>query len=54
MLPQSFTASNLSCDGELVKMLISHRAVLLVLVVEHNGHAGLGDSSLALLVDKLL
>jgi len=46
--------TDLSGDSQLVKVLVAHGAVLLVMVIEDNGHAGLGDACLPLLVDQLL
>ena len=41
-------------DGDLVIMLVTERRLLLVSVVKCDGDSGLGDSSLTVLVDKLL
>lgn len=44
----------LSGDCNSVVLLVSYRALILVLIVEHNGYAGFGNGSLALLVHQLL
>ena len=46
--------ADLPCDDQPVMLLIAHRAVGLVQVVEGDGHGGLGDPSLPLLVHQLL
>lgn len=46
--------SYLPGNCELVEMLIAHRSVLLVLIIEHDRDARLSDPGLALLVDEVL
>ena len=46
--------SYLSSDCQLIEMLVSYRTVVLVLIVEYNGHTSFGDSCLSLLIYKLL
>jgi len=46
--------SHLSSDCKLVEVLVTHRAVLFVLIIEDNRHAGFCDPCLPLLVDELL
>ena len=41
-------------DGDLVEVLIAQGRLLLVPVVESDGDSGLGDASLAVLVDQFL
>ena len=41
-------------DGHLIVVLVSERRLLLVSVVEGDGDCGLGDASLAVLVDQFL
>lgn len=45
---------NLSGDCDLIQVLILHRPIGLVCVVEHYGHCRLGHPSLPLFVDQLL
>jgi hypothetical protein len=45
---------HLSCDGDLVVVLVAQGALLLVPVVERDGHGRLRDAGLSVLVDQLL
>ena len=45
---------HLAGDGDLVVVVISNRTLLLVSVVERDGHGGFGHTGLAVLVDQLL
>ena len=46
--------TNLSSDGELVEVFVSHRSLLFVRVVKDNRHTRFRDTSLAILVNELL
>lgn len=53
----TLAAEQMSClpsHGDLLAVLIAHRAALHVTVVEHDGDGGLGHARLPLLVDQLL
>ena len=46
--------SNLSGDCDLIQVLVLHRPIGLVCIIEHYGHCCLGHPSLPLLIDQLL
>ena len=48
------TYDNLSGDSHLIIVLISQWRLFLVSVIKCDGHSGLGDTSLTILVDQLL